>query len=189
MGSLRTGVPALQRSPGPLHPRPAPPGVCGATRPDAAGVRPPTQQVFSPEAAGSTLAPEDGDENRPRLSGTHRRRRCGEVIAALCACPLRGPLIRALLTAPEVGELSRPGRERGKSPARFLFVLGPSRKEPRCRHPPLVRRGAHSPPAPQPASIPTSWGNRSLAPASQEGWRVDSVGLAVGLHPRSCDRW
>ena len=46
----------------------------------------------------------------PGLSVAHEGVGGGEVIAALCVCHLRRPLIRAPLTTQEVGELGRLGR-------------------------------------------------------------------------------
>lgn len=56
--------------------------------------QPPTWQVFSPGAAGSRWAPRMVMEITVGLSHTHLRRCYREVRAALCACPLWGPLIR-----------------------------------------------------------------------------------------------
>lgn len=112
------------------------------------------------------------------LSHTHLRRCCREVRAALCACPLRGPLIEAPRTASEAGTGSsvfRPGEREAQ-------------QEGAETHPYLSTRVSQLwAPDPQVSPILTPWGNRAQLPPlpGTYGW---SVGYYVGLamvSPRS----
>ena len=113
------------------------------------------------------------------LSHTHQRRCYREVRAALCACPLWGPLIEAPLTASEAGTGSpvfRPGEREAQ-------------QEGAETHPHLSRGVSQLwAPAPQLSPILTPWGNWTQLPPlpGTYGWHVGYyVDLAVALSPRS----
>lgn len=145
--------------------------------------QPPTWQVFSPEAAGSGWEPRMVMKITLGLSHTHRRHCYREVRAALCACPLWGPLIKTPLTASEPGTDSpvfRPGDREAQ-------------KEGTEMHPDLSAGVSHLVAlAPQLSPIPHLLGEPGPAPPTAWYLRIECGllrGPGRGSEPQALDRW